>query len=268
MRPSAEIGAARLAFGYLAGAAVAAFLLAPLGMVAWLSLRDPAGETLTGAAWGTIITSGEARFALAYSLLIAAIIAVATVLFSLPLSYLIGIRGRRTGRALLALLWMLWLLDPGIRILGWMQVVKSGVSRGWLPDAIQGSAVSELAAGIHAWLPLAATLLALVVARTAPTQVAAARECGAGPLAIFRHILWPSSLHWLLLIGALVFCAAAGSFLEPRLLGSAQFEQATEWLQRAMESEIGWPYASVMLIMLLGIALLPASLILASQRWR
>ena len=99
-------------------------------------------------------------------------------------------------------------------------------------------------------------------------QVAIARECGAGPFTIFRHILWPVSRPWLLLIGALVFCAAAGSFLEPRLLGSAQFEQATEWLQRAMESEIGWPYASVMLILLLSLAVLPSALILLSRRWR
>jgi spermidine/putrescine transport system permease protein len=273
MKPGAGTGAATrafgyLAFGYLAGAGLATVLLAPLGMVAWLSLRDPASDALTGAAWGTILTSGEALFALAYSLLMAAVIAIATILGSLPLAYLIGVRGRRTGRFLFALLWMLWLLDPGIRILGWMQVVKSGVAQGWLTDEIQGSAISEFAAGIHAWLPLAATLMALVFARAVPLQVAMARECGAGPLTIFRHILWPASRPWLLLIGALVFCAAAGGFLEPRLLGSPQFEQATEWLQRAMESEIGWPYASVMLILLLGLAVLPSALILLSRRWR
>ena len=57
-----------------------------------------------------------------------------------------------------------------------------------------------------------------------------------------------------------------GSFLEPRLLGTGEFEQASEWLQRALESETGWPYAAAMLILMLALAAVPLVLLVVFDR--
>jgi ABC-type spermidine/putrescine transport system permease subunit I len=257
---------------YIAWGGVALLLLvlivgSPIAMTAWQSLRDPAGTTLNGQAWTTIAISREATYALAYSLVMGAAVAVISTFCSLPVAYLIGIRAGVLSRWLMALVIVLWLLDPGIRILGWMQIIKSGVSVNLLPDAIQGSAASELAARVHGWLPLTILLQALAFGSASKPQLAAAQECGAGAWRIFRSVLWPESRRWVLLAASLVFCGATGGFLEPRLLGSGHFEQATEWLQRAMESEVGWPYASSMLLLLLALSLLPAILLL-NARWR
>lgn len=260
-QPASVTLRAHLALGLLAGIAGA-----PLMMTAWLSLRDPAGTAVNGAAWSSVLASGDAGLALAYSLGMGAAIAGIASLCALPLALAIAIRGARLGRGLLALLLVAALLDPGIRILGWMQVLRSGISWSLLPDDIQGSALSELGAGIHGWIPLIAVLQALCFRQVPGSLTSAARECGAGSWRIFRDILWPACRVRLGLVFALAFCGAGGAFLEPRLLGRLDFEQATEWLQRAMESENGWPYASVMLLALLTAATIPAWLFALARR--
>lgn len=265
VKPGGTAGASR---GYLALALLICVAGAPLLMTIWLSLRDPAGTQLNGAAWGAVLQSGEAGRALAYSLLMGAATATIGSFCSLPLSYAIAIRRGRLGRWLLALLIAAALLDPGIRILGWMQIVRTSITWKLLPDTIQGSAFSELAAGINGWLPVIVVLQALCLLRVPRTLSAAARECGAGSWRIFRDILWPGCRGSLGFVALLVFCGASGAFLEPRLLGSPQFEQATEWLQRAMESENGWPYASVMLLLLLLAATLPVCVLAVARHRR
>jgi ABC-type spermidine/putrescine transport system permease subunit II len=64
-----------------------------------------------------------------------------------------------------------------------MQIVRSSIGFGIVPDSVQGSFISEFAAGVHAWLPVSAVLLAMAFANVSPNQLAAARECGATPLA-------------------------------------------------------------------------------------
>lgn len=263
-----KFGGDQVLRGSLALGLLACVAGAPLLMTIWLSLRDPAGTALNGAAWSAVLGSGEAGRALAYSLLMGAAIAALSSLCGLPLAYAIAIRRGRMGRWLLALLLAAWLLDPGIRILGWMQVLRSGITWKLLPDEIQGSALSELAAGINGWLPMVVVLQALCLLQAPPALAAAARECGAGSWRIFRDILWPACRARLGFVLLLVFCGASGAFLEPRLLGSPQFEQATEWLQRAMESENGWPYASVMLLLLLMAAVLPVCLLALARHRR
>lgn len=252
--------------GWISTILLAVLIGTPLVLTAVLSLRDPAGQGINGLAWSTLATSSEAALALGYSIAMGVGIALVSSVCSLPLAYQIGIRGGVVARATLALLLILWLLDPGIRILGWMQILKSGTLMGVIPDYVQGSYIAELAAGVHAWLPMVATFQAIALARTSSTLLAAARECGASPVTIFNRILWPRNRGWFAFSASLVFCGSVGSFLEPRLLGSSLFEQATEWLQRAMEREVGWPYASAMLIALLAVAVMPPILILRRGR--
>lgn len=256
----------RLVSGWIATVLLAALIGAPLALVAWLSLRDPAGQGVNGLAWLTLAASSEANLALGYSIAMGAAIALVSSICSLPLAYQIGVRGGIVARVILALLLILWLLDPGMRILGWMQIMKSGTLLGLLPDYVQGSYIAELAAGIHAWLPMAAILQAFSFARVPSTLLTTARECGASPLTILNRILWPRSRRWFAFSASLIFCGAVGGFLEPRLLGSSLFEQATEWLQRAMEREVGWPYASTMLLALLIVAVVPPLLMLGGRR--
>ena len=78
-------------------------------------------------------------------------------------------------------------------------------------------------------------------------------------------ILWPLNRRLAALAAAIVFCGSVGSFLEPRLLGTGDFEQASEWLQRALESETGWPYAAAMLMLMLLLAGLPLFVVLLAK---
>ena len=243
---------------------------APLMLVVWLSLQGtvsaPAGFSLT--AWTSLAGSPEARMAILSTLLLSAITAISATFLGLPLAYFIALRGRFLGRLALAFVIIMWFLDPGIRILGWMRAYKDLALYEFDPGAVLGGFSAELIAGIHAWLPLAVLILALGFARTDKAVIAAARECGASSHSILRHILWPLNRRVAAISTAALFSGSIGSFLEPRLLGTGQFEQASEWLQRALESETGWPYAAAMLLVMLALAALPLFLVFAAAARR
>jgi ABC-type spermidine/putrescine transport system permease subunit I len=259
---------ARNDIGLTALLLLGAVMLLPIALTIWLSLRDPAGGALTATAWPVVVTSAEALRALAYSLSMGAAVALLGGAVGLPLAHVIAVRGGGPGRWILALALLLWLLDPGIRVLAWTEVLKRGVLLDLLPDAVRSSNAAELLARLHGWLPFCILLQALALRAAPMRQMMAARECGAGSLRIFRQLVWPACRRRILLAGAIVFAGASGGFLEPRLLGSGRLEQATEWLQRAMESEVGWPYAATMLLLLMALALLPLALLMLPGRRR
>jgi len=236
--------------------------------VLWLSLQGVPDANIapTPMAWLSVLGSPEARIALLNSLLLAGLTVLATLLLATPLAYLIGIRGKFLGRLTLAFVIMMWFFDPGMRILGWMQAFKYLALVDFVPAGLLAGFPSELIASLHAWLPMAILCLAFGFGRTDHAILAAARECGATTFVLLWRILWPLNRSLVLFTAAIVFCGSIGNFLEPRLLGSGDFQQATEWLQRALESETGWPYAAVMLSLMFGLAMLPLLVMLLARR--
>jgi ABC-type spermidine/putrescine transport system permease subunit I len=261
--------------GPLAGLAWSSLLLqvvifaAPLALVFWLSLlaATEAPGNLSLTAWTSLLASPQAREAMLSSILLAALTALGATLLAAPLAFLIAVRGRFMGRMTLGFVILMWFFDPGMRILGWMQAFKDLAMLEILPTSILGGFIAELIASIHAWLPLATLVLAVAFRQVDGEILRAARECGANSVTLLHRILWPLCCRAVFFSAALVFSGAIGSFLEPRLLGTGEFEQASEWLQRALESETGWPYAAAMLILMLVIAGLPlVALTLHHQR--
>jgi ABC-type spermidine/putrescine transport system permease subunit I len=243
------------------------FFAAPLLMVLWLSLQGAPDQptTMTGTAWLRVLGSIEARTALLNSMLLATLSTLITTLLATPLAFLIAIRRRFLGRLALGFIILMWFFDPGMRILGWMQAFKDLALINFIPVDLLAGFSAELIASVHAWLPPAALCLAAGFARVDRSVLDAARECGATAFVLLIDILWPLNRRLAALAAAIVFCGSVGSFLEPRLLGTGDFEQASEWLQRALESEAGWPYAAAMLMLMLLLAGLPLFVVLLAK---
>jgi putative spermidine/putrescine transport system permease protein len=256
------------ALAWLAVLAQICLFGAPLLLIVWLSLQGPPDTpiTITPAAWITLLASPEARWALLNSMMLAALSALMTTICAIPLAYLIAIRGGRSGRITLGFVIMMWFIDPGMRILGWMQAFKDLALLDVMPLILVNGWTAELIAAVHAWLPVPILGMAIGFARVERPVLDAARECGATGTVLVRRILWPLNHRLAALMAAIVFCGSIGSFLEPRLLGNGDFQQASEWLQRALESETGWPYAAGMLLLMLIVAILPLLLVLGTQR--
>lgn len=241
----------------------AAVFIIPLILVFWLSLLASSNQlsNLSFTAWTSIIASSQARTALLMSALMSSIVALGTTILAWPLAFIIAVRGRLIGRLILGFIIMIWLIDPGIRVLGWSQTFKDFEILGFLPTLPLGSFSIELIAAIHAWLPLATFVFALSFFRVDRGLIEIALECGAKSVTLIRRILWPNFCHATTWSIALVFSGATGSFLERRLLGGARFQQASDWIQNTLESEAGWPYAAAMLLMILALATLPIFLL-------
>lgn len=244
---------------------------APLLLVLWLSLlatppqpTGPALMDLSLTAWTSLLGSPEAREAVLNSLLLGALTALATTILAIPIAYLIAIRGRFLGRLALGFVVIMWFIDPGMRILGWMQTFKDLALADFMPTTLISGFSGELIASFHAWLPPAIIVLAVGFAQVDRALIEAARECGATSFTLLWRLLWPLCRPAALLTTAIIFCGSVGSFLEPRLLGTGEFQQASEWLQRALESETGWPYAAAMLLLMLICATLPLIVFVAT----
>ncbi len=102
----------------------------------WLSLLASARRTLSLTAWTSLLASPQAGTALASSAMLGTLTAFGATLLAWPLAFLIVLRGRLLGRIVLGFVIVMWFLDPGLRILGWMQAFKeSGVDRHPAGDA-------------------------------------------------------------------------------------------------------------------------------------
>lgn len=234
-----------------------------LALILWLGLQ-PGSGTLPDP-WPSLLGSDEARQAILNSLLFATAASLAANSLALPLAYLIAVRRGALGRATLAVAVVLWLLDPALRVLGWMQGIRIVGGIDMAPDILLSGAVPEFLAVLHAWLPAAAVLQAFAFLHTDRSMIEAARECGASAIGLVFRLVLPLNLHAILFSLAAVFAGSIGSFLEPRLLGFGNLQQASEWIQRALESETGWPYAAVMLALMLALGALP---VLASTKYK
>ncbi len=261
--------------GWVAITLQIAIFAAPMLLVLWLSLlatpSQPTGPALTDlslTAWTSLLGSPEAREAVFNSLFLGALTAFATTILAIPIAYLIAIRGRFLGRLVLGFVVIMWFFDPGMRILGWMQTFKDLALVDFMPTTLISGFCGELIASIHAWLPPAIIALAIGFAQIDRALIEAARECGATSFTLLRRLLWPLCRPAALLTSTIVFCGSIGSFLEPRLLGTGEFQQASEWLQRALESETGWPYAAAMLLLMLICATIPLILFVATASRR
>lgn len=238
----------------------------PLGLVLVLSLthQAPGGQGLVGpslASWRRLMDPLFLRVFWRSALLAGATTALAAAL-ALPTALAIHrLHGGWRLAALAGVVLPAW-MNLLVKNFAWVVLLRRegvvnsvllglGVTSQPLPLLYHQGAV--LVGLLHAQLPFMVLPLLASLQRLDPLRVDAARDLGASPLQVFRHVTLPA-LHGGLLSGAvLVFSTSLGAFTTPDLLGGTRATMVSNLLQVQVMEARDWPFAAAMAVGVLAV---------------
>ncbi|QYK41350.1 MAG: ABC transporter permease [Paracoccaceae bacterium] len=203
----------------------AAFFLLPLAVMALTSLR-PGGLAAYAAMWN----SPEYLGAFLNSLEIAATVTLLSVALAYPLAWIVAeMVPARWQRLALALAVVPFWTSYVVRSYAWSLVLaRQGVLNGWLEGlglpalALSNSRAAVVIGFTHFFTMLLALTIYASLVRLPPNLKRAAADLGAGPVATFRHVVWPLALPGVATGAFLTFALCIGDYVTPQILGGGR----------------------------------------------
>ena len=260
----AEIARGRVALALLAPglAMLALFLLVPLGLIAVISVFTYSPTQI----WVPPITAANyQKFFHPYYLgvtwttvRIGLITTLVCAVLGYPMAYFLArLRSRWLGLCLFLLVTPL-MVSSVIRIFGWLVIL----GRQGLVNATLGALGFPRLDLLHnepavviglTELLLPFMVLPLMTAiETIPRSVEeAARNLGAGSLALFRRVLLPLSLPGLVSGALLVYSVSISALVTPALMGGRKTRMLGNLVYDEVLTSMNWPFASSIAVVLL-----------------
>lgn len=266
-----------------------AFFLAPFAIVLRMALSDadtalpPYAPHFDGFArlgdflaaldldnFRLILDDALYRDSYFYSLRIAALTALGTLLVGYPLAYAMAAAPARWQTALLVLVVLPFWTSFLIRVYAWIGILRPD---GLLDDVLIGLGLTSqplrllntqaavLIGMVYSYLPFMVLPLFATLQKLDRSLLEAAADLGATPLRAFLTVTLPLSLPGVLAGSALVFIPAIGEFVIPDLLGGPDTAMIGKVLWTEFFSNRDWPLASAVAIVLLLVLVLPLSLL-------
>jgi ABC-type spermidine/putrescine transport system permease subunit I len=201
-------------------------LLAPLGMMAAHSLYVANMPEMTLANYTRLLDPYFLRL-LGRTARIALETAAICAVLAYPLAYFMARASRGLATLGLVLLLTPLMVSPVVRAFGWMVLLDR---HGMLLSVMRGLGFADarpliytesavLIGLVHLLLPYLVLPLTASIERIDLNIEEAARNLGAGPIALFREIILPLSIPGLVSGALLVFVEALSAFVLPALLG-------------------------------------------------
>ena len=95
----------------------------------------------------------------------------------------------------------------------------------------------------------------------------AAQTLAANRLRVWWHVTWPLSAPGVVSGFVLVFALALSSYVDPRIIGGAQFFLVPIQMYSEVNGSLNWPLGSAMGFVLLGVSLLVSTLVFIGSRY-
>jgi spermidine/putrescine transport system permease protein len=144
---------------------------------------------------------------------------------------------------------------------GLINATLTGV--GLIPEPLDVLLSSPLAVGIaltNFLLPLAVLPIYAAMQNVSPSLLEAARDLGAGRLAVMRQVALPLTMPGVRVAAAFTFIAAAADFATPALLGGASGRMAGGAIARELGSTLNWPLGAALAVTLVGVLVVVVAL--------
>jgi putative spermidine/putrescine transport system permease protein len=217
----------------------AGFILGPLLVLTLWSIAQqwfwpalwPTSFTMRWFTWA--MTVPNIFHSLQMSLLVAAIVTVATSVCALPAAVAVG-RYRFRGRGAVRALFSVPLLLPYISL-------AIGIASVFYTARLTGTLAAVVLAHMIATLPFGILILSGAVEELAPEVEEAGLSCGASPAMVFRSITLPQLIPALLAQGVYVFMLSMDEFTLTLLVSSPR----TATLPVQMYSAMGEGYLQI-----------------------
>ena len=250
------------------------FFALPFGVMAAISLRRSGSDGWSLGKYAEFLGNPEYIGALLNSLEITMTVTVLSVLLAYPLAWIIAEeippRYRRLALALAVLpFWTSYV----VRSYAWSLVMaKQGV----LNEAVTSLGLPALALGnsraavvigfTHFFTMLLVLTIYASLVQLPPNLRRAAADLGAGPVAIFRHVIWPLTLPGVAVGAFLTFALCIGDYVTPQILGGGNDLALPQLVMLQIGRSADLPMASALSIILMAAVTLAYLVLARSMR--
>ncbi|AGA89771.1 ABC-type spermidine/putrescine transport system, permease component I [Thioflavicoccus mobilis 8321] len=268
------------------------FLLLPVAIVAQISLAEPAAAQPPYTALWQWVEDGVLQIRLDFqsylllwsdslyltaflnSLQVALACTLLCLLIGYPMAYAIATAPERWRLPLLMLIVLPFWTSFLIRVYAWIGILKTnGLLNNFLlwlgvidePLAILYTQTAVYIGIVYSYLPFMILPLYANLTRLDPTLLEAAADLGCRPLRAFLRVTLPLSRAGIIAGSMLVFIPAVGEFVIPDLLGGPKTLMVGRMLWTEFFSNMDWPLAAALALVLLGLLVVPFVLM---QRWQ
>jgi putative spermidine/putrescine transport system permease protein len=245
---------------------VPAFLL--LGVFFVLPLMGMAGRSLFVKGHVTVsnyaLVFGDSIYFLVIALTfrMAGIVTLACVIIGYPVAYALAHASRRVTSLLLIAVILPYFTSVIVRTYAWMILLgREGLINQYLTflgfkrAELLYTEVGVVIGMIYVLLPLMVLTLLTVMRGIDQRLIRAALSLGASPWYAFRRIYLPLSVPGIAAGALLVFILAVGFYITPALMGGSDDVTIAMLIQREVEMNVNWPFASALAMTLLAVTL-------------
>jgi spermidine/putrescine transport system permease protein len=242
------------------------FIVVPIGVMLVYSFFTDAGAGVVKAAitrenWAEFFTDPYYRLGLWQTLRVACIATVLCTLLGYPAAYFVAMTRFRHRWMLLLLLFLPFWISFIIRTMAWIDVLGSqGAINATLrllhltnsPLRLLYNESAVEVGMVHFLLPYMILNIWVSLEGIDRNLILAARTLGCTPWRAFLAVSLPLSFPGLCAGLLLCFVLAAGSYLTPAILGGPSNFMFGNLIYDSLNSELSWPMAATLSIVLLG----------------
>lgn len=219
-------------------------------------------------------TTPHLRVALWNSVSITATVTVVSVLLAYPFAWFIAMRvPTRWQRLALVLAIVPFWTSYVVRSYAWLLVLaKNGMLNKTLmalhlvdaPLEIAATRIATVTGFVHFFVMLLTLTIYANLRQLSPNYARAAADLGAGPVAIFRHVILPLSLPGIVVGAFLTFVLCIGDYITPQILGGGNELVLPQVIMLQIGRRADFPTAASLSVILMCVVTLAY---LASARW-
>ncbi|WP_136621518.1 MULTISPECIES: ABC transporter permease [Mesorhizobium] len=245
----------------LPGALVTLLLiLFALGLVLFLAFRTNDGSLL-GASFSlanfvTVVSDPLYWTVTLRSLVIAALVTLATVVTAYPVAYYLAFHaGRRRGLLLFLVTLPFW-TSYLLRVFAWKIVLAyNGVLNSALIEsgiwseptlAFLNTPAAVVVTLAHAYAPFAILPIYVALDTIPKSLTEAASDLGARPFTSFRRVVLPNSMPGVLAAALVVFVPTVGDYVTPALVGGPASTMIGTLIQAQFGKANDWPFGAAL----------------------
>jgi putative spermidine/putrescine transport system permease protein len=249
---------------------VAFVLIAPVGWLSWLSVRDASGFTFRN--YSRMLANSGYASSLETTLEVAALVTVLSTVLAYPVALLLArLRGWQ-GRLVLAIVLLPLWTSLLVRTFAWLVLLqRHGLINSTLltlgiidaPLSLVNNLTGTVIGMTHVMTPFVVLPVTASLQAVDPLLYRAAQSLGANRWRAFWGVVFPLSLSGVVSGVTLVFVMSLGFYVMPSFLGGGSLSMWSNRIQTNIEVYPDWGAASA-----LGVVLLIVTIAVLVLSWR
>ncbi|MEQ7921931.1 ABC transporter permease [Xanthomonas sp. WHRI 1810A] len=252
-------------------------ILFALGLLLYMSVRVNDGQII-GSAFtldnlSSALTDPLTRLVLLRSIILSAIVTLATVALAFPVAYYLAFRAGRWRHLLLFLVTLPFWTSYLLRVFAWKivlaynGVLNSALMLLGITDApltgLLNTPATVVVTLAHAYAAFAVLPLYICLQGLPKNLFEAAADLGARPYQGFLRVLLPLSVPGILSAALVVFVPTVGDYVTPALVGGPNSSMIGTLIQAQFGKANDWPAGAALAV----ISMIAIALVVMAARW-